>query len=99
MAERHGLALLAVCALHRERENKKKEREISRVTPQTHIGRREIVMENIAMPSLLCLRNTRLFIILFVRDSGKVCLQFWSSVLNSVRGPFNKISRGNPLLC
>ena len=43
--------------------------------------------------------NARLFIILFVRNSWRVCSQFWLSVCNSVWGPSNRESRGNPSLC
>ena len=44
-------------------------------------------------------RNARLFIILFVRNFWRVCSRFWLSVRNSVWGPFNRNSRGNPPLC
>ena len=44
-------------------------------------------------------RNARLFIILFVRNFWRVCSQFWLSVRNSVWGPFNRNSRGNPSFC
>ena len=50
------------------------------------------------LPSAL-FRNTRLFIILFVRKFWRVCSQFWLSVRNSVWGPLNRISRGIPSLC
>ena len=42
------------------------------------------------------IRNARLFVILFVRNFWRVCSQFWLSVRNSVWGPFNRNSRGNP---
>ena len=45
------------------------------------------------------LRNARLFIILFVRNFWRVCSQFWLSVRNSVWGPCNRNSGGNPSLC
>ena len=35
----------------------------------------------------------------FVRNFWRVCSQFWLSVRNSVWGPFNRKSRGNPSLC
>ena len=38
-------------------------------------------------------------IILFVRNFGGVCSQFWLSVRNSVWGSFNRNSRGHPSLC
>ena len=38
-------------------------------------------------------------IVMFVRNFGRVCSQFWLSVRNSVWGPFNRNSRGNPSLC
>ena len=47
----------------------------------------------------LWIRNARLFIILFVRNFWRVCSQFWLSVRNSVWGPFNRNSRGNPSFC
>ena len=37
-----------------------------------------------------------LFVILFVRNFWRVCSQVWLSVRNSVWGPFNRNSRGNP---
>ena len=43
--------------------------------------------------------DARLFIILFVRNFWRVCSQFWLSVRNSVGGPFNRNSRGNPSFC
>ena len=46
----------------------------------------------------LCFRVSRLFIILFVHNFRRVCSQFSESVRNSVRGPFNPDSRGNPSL-
>ena len=49
--------------------------------------------------SLPWIRNARLFIILFVRNFWRVCAQFWLSVRNSVWGPFNRNSGGNPSLC
>ena len=50
-------------------------------------------------PTSVPQRNARLFIILFVRNFGGFCSQFCLSVRNSVWGPFNRNSRGNPLLC
>ena len=47
----------------------------------------------------LSFRNAHLFIILFVRNFWRVYSQFWLSVRNSVWGPFNRKSRGNPSLC
>ena len=41
-------------------------------------------------------RNARLFVILFVRNFWRVYSQFLRSVRNSVCGPFNRNSRGNP---
>ena len=54
------------------------------------------------LTSFLCtIGQKRLFvlIILFVRNFRRVCSQFWLSVRNSVWGPFNRNSRGNPSLC
>ena len=44
-------------------------------------------------------RNSSLFVILFVRNLGRVCSQFWLSVRNAFWGPFHATSRGNPSLC
>ena len=43
-------------------------------------------------------QKSHLFIILLVRNFWRVCSQFWLSVRNSVWGPFNGNSRGNPSL-
>ena len=43
--------------------------------------------------------RARLLKIQFVRNFGRVCSRFWLSVRNSVWGPFNTKSRGNPSLC
>ena len=43
-------------------------------------------------------RKARLFIILCVRNIGRVCLQFWWSVCDSVWRPFHTNSTGNPHL-
>ena len=43
------------------------------------------------LPAPWPFRNARLFVILFVRNSWRVCSQFWLSVRNSVWGPFNGI--------
>ena len=48
---------------------------------------------------LQIIRNARLFIVLCVRNFWRFCSQFWLSVCNSVWGPFNRNSRGNPSFC